>query len=173
MGAPRAPYPPDLAEDGAPDASVADALDARLEEVDAANERVLRSSLRRVELHLCRLTGIELAEATWTDVTLTDCRLDLAGFRYAKLERVAFRDCRLDESDFAGATLRDVLFERCSLTGASLAGAAAERIELAGCDLTGLQGVEALRGARMPWNDVLQNAPLFAQALGIEIPEDA
>ena len=32
-------------------------------------------------------------------------------------------------------------------------------------------GVEALRGARMPWNDVLENAPLFANALGIEIIE--
>jgi hypothetical protein len=37
------------------------------------------------------------------------------------------------------------------------------------CDLKGLQGVEALRGARLPWNDVLENAPLFAAALGLEI----
>jgi hypothetical protein len=26
-----------------------------------------------------------------------------------------------------------------------------------------------LRGARLPWNDVLQNGPLFASALGLEI----
>jgi hypothetical protein len=35
--------------------------------------------------------------------------------------------------------------------------------------LIGLRGVEALRTVRMPWNDVLENAPLFARALGIEI----
>ena len=166
----RTPYPPDVDEE-APDGTLADALDARIEDVDAANERIVRSSLRRVELHLCRLTGIELAEATWTDVTLSDCRLDLAGFRHAKLERVVFRDCRLDESDFSGATLRDVLFERCTLVRATLSGARTERLELAGCDLSGLGGVEALRGARMPWDDVLQNAPLFAQALGIEVAD--
>jgi hypothetical protein len=40
-------------------------------------------------------------------------------------------------------------------------------VHFEGCDLTGLVGVEALRGARMPWNDILENAPLFAQALGI------
>ena len=167
----RDPYPPDLAEE-TPDATVGDALDARIENADVANERVMRSSLRRVELHLCRMTGIDLAEATWIDVTLTDCRLDLANLRYAKLERVVFRDCRLDEADFSGARLTDVLLERCSLVRAAFAGAAAQRIELSGCDLAGLAGVEALRGARMPWNDVLQNAPLFAQALGIEIADD-
>lgn len=166
----RDPYPPDLAEEQ-PGATVADALDARIESADVANERIVRSSLRRVELHLCRMTGIDLAEATWTDVTLTDCRLDLASLRYAKLERVVFRDCRLEEADFSGARLHDVLFECCSLARATFAGASAQRIELSGCELTGLSGIEALRGARMPWNDVLQNAPLFAQALGIEVAD--
>ena len=44
-----------------------------------------------------------------------------------------------------------------------------KRVELRGCDLTGLHGAEALRGTRMPWNDVLENGPLFATALGLEI----
>jgi hypothetical protein len=44
-----------------------------------------------------------------------------------------------------------------------------QRVELRGCDLTGLRGAEALRGVRMPWNDVLENAPLFASVVGIEI----
>jgi len=45
------------------------------------------------------------------------------------------------------------------------------RVELRGCDLTALRGVEALHGARMPWADVLENAALFASALGVEILE--
>jgi len=44
-----------------------------------------------------------------------------------------------------------------------------ERVELRGCDLTALRGAEALRGMRMPWNDVLENAPLFAGVVGVEI----
>lgn len=167
----REPYPPDPEDDAPPPETLDDVVDARLEHRDFSNTRVLRSSLRRVELHLCRLTGIELAESTWSDVTLTECRADLAGFRHARLERVVLRDCRLEEADFGGASLTDVSLERCELRRASFAGVRLERVRLAGCDLTELVGVEALRGARMPWNDVLQHAPLFAQALGIRLDD--
>ena len=167
--APRAPYPPDPDPDAAPPETLDDALDARIEHADFSNTRTLRSSLRRVELRFCRLTGAELAEAAWTDVTLGDCRLDLAGLRHANLERVVFRDCVLDEADFAGARLKDVLFERCRLRLATFVGARGERLQLERCDLEGFDGVDVLRGARMPWSDVVENAPLFARALGIEI----
>ena len=172
MTGPRSPYPPDPDPEVEQPESLADALDARFENADFSNTRALRSSLRRVELHLCRLTGAELAEATWLDVTVTDCRLDLAGLRHSKLERVVFRDCILDEADFAGAQLKDVVFERCRLRLVSFVGATSERLQLEGCDLDGLDGVDVLRGARMRWDDVVQNAPLFARALGIEIVEE-
>jgi len=57
------------------------------------------------------------------------------------------------------------------LRDATLSGATLERVELRGCDLRGLRGPEALRGARMPWNDVIENAALFAQVTGVEIVE--
>ena len=44
-----------------------------------------------------------------------------------------------------------------------------ERVQFESCDLTGLIGAESLRGARIPFADVLANGPLFAAALGIEI----
>jgi uncharacterized protein YjbI with pentapeptide repeats len=112
-----------------------------------------------------------LAEATLIDVTFLECRLDLVGFRVASLERVVFRDCRMTECDFYEASLNDVLFDHCELREATFTSAKIQRVELRGCDLVGLRGVEALRGARMPWNDLLENAPLFANALGIEIIE--
>lgn len=37
------------------------------------------------------------------------------------------------------------------------------------CAMRELRGAEALRDARMPWSDVLENAILFATVLGIEI----
>jgi len=80
-----------------------------------------------------------------------------------------FRDCRLEEADFGGASLTDVVFERCELRRASFAGCRNDRLELSGCNLAELVGVEALRGARMPWGDILQNAPLFAHGLGIRV----
>jgi len=104
-----------------------------------------------------------------SDVLFDDCRLDLAGLRMAKLERVVFRECRMAECDLSEASLTDVLFENCELREATFSGVKLKRVELRGGDLTGVHGVEALRGARMPWNDVLANGPLFAAALGLEI----
>lgn len=77
----------------------------------------------------------------------------------------------MSECDFYEATFTDVLFERCELREATVSRVKLKRAELRGCDLAGLRGVEALRGARMPWNDVLENGPLFAAALGLEIVE--
>ena len=166
---PTAPYPPDLEEDAEPARELRDLVDAVAEDADWSNERARGLTLRRVELRRCRLTGAELAESSLSDVTFDECRLDLAGLRTATLERVVFRNCRMAECDLYAATLTDVLFEGCELRQAVLAGARVTRVELRGCDLTGLDGVEALRGVRMPWSDVLENGPLFAAALGIEI----
>lgn len=173
MSAPKSPHAPDPDPEAQPPDGIGDAIDARIENADFSNQRFLRSSIRRLELHLCRLTGVELAEATWNDVVLTDCRADFSGFRHAKLTRVVFRDCRLEEADFAGATLTDVVFERCELHRASFAGCRVERVDLSGCTLLEVVGIDSLRGARLPWNDILENGPLFAQALGIQvIPEE-
>lgn len=168
--APLAPYPPDPDDDAAPPTDLAELVDVKVEGVDWANSRPTRGlEARRVELRSCRLTGSELVEARVSDVTFDDCRLDLVSLRFARLERVVFRDCRMSECDLYEASLKDVLFERCELREATFSSAALQRVELRGCDLAGLRGVESLRGARMPWSDIVENAPLFATAAGIEI----
>lgn len=166
---PTSPYPPDVGDDAVPVTELADLVDVKVGDFDWANHQARGLVARRVELRQCRLTGAELAEATLTDVTFAECRLDLAGLRMAKLERVVFVDCRMNECHLHEASLTDVLFERCELREATVSGATFVRAELRGCDLAGLRGAEALRGARMPWNDVLENGPLFASALGLEI----
>ena len=64
MTAPKSPHPPDLDLDAPSPNGLDDAIDARIENADFSNQRFLGSSIRRIELHLCRLTGVELAEAT-------------------------------------------------------------------------------------------------------------
>ena len=141
--------------------------DLRLVRGSLANADLSRCEVRRVELTGCRGTGSSFAEARITDVAFVECRLDLVSFRFATLERVAFRDCRLEEADFYGATLTSVLFERCPLVGATLSEATLARVELRGCDLEGLKGAERLRGARLPWADIVASAGTFAATLGI------
>ena len=166
---PRSPYPPDVADEAPPVIELDDLVDAVAIDLDWANERPRRWSLQRVELRRSRLTGADLAEARLVDVTFDECRLDLVGLRHARLARVVFRDCRMSECDFYGASLEDVLFERCELREATFSTCTLERVELRGCDLAGARGTEALRGARMTWNDVIENAAVFATALGIEV----
>jgi len=162
---PVSPYPPDPAEDSQTLTEIGDAVDAVAFDVDWVNRRARGVVLRRVEVRRCRLSGAELAEAELSDVTFEDCRLDLTGLRRAKLARVAFRDCRMAECDLYEASLTDVLFDRCELREAIFTGVSLKRVELRGCDLTGLSGVEDLRGARLPWDDLMQNAALFAVEL--------
>src|SRR3954454_232540 len=166
---PAEPYLPDLGDE-----EVMPDLDDDLQDVvvgglDWANRRSPRAKVLRTELRATRLTGAELAEAILTYVVFTDCRLDLAGLRRATLERVVFRDCRMDECDLYDARLSDVLFERCTLREATFSGVTIARVELRGCDLSGLRGAEHLRGARLAFQDALENATLFATALGIEL----
>jgi uncharacterized protein YjbI with pentapeptide repeats len=166
---PAEPYPPDLGdEEGV--AELDDGIqDAVVDGADWANRRAPRVQIRRAELRNTRLTGAELGESAITDVVFADCRLDLAGLRNATLERVIFRDCRMEECDFYAARLSDVLFERCTLRQATFSAVTLARVELRGCDLAGLRGAEHLSGARLPFQDALENATLFATALGIEL----
>lgn len=134
-----------------------------------ANLRAARGTLTRVEAQELRATGADLTETVLKDVVFSDARLDLATFRFAKLERVVFRDCRLEEADFLGASLASVRFERCNLTLATFVDATCERCELRDCELAELQGIEGLGGARMPWNEVIQVAGQLAMSAGIEL----
>ncbi len=168
--APLAPYSPESDDDAPPPTDLAELVDVTVEGADWANSRPVRGmKARRVGLRSCRFTGSELAEAKLSDVTFDDCRLDLVNLRFATLERVVFRDCRMEECDLYEAFLRDVLFERCQLREATFSSVTLLRVELRGCDIDGVIGMESLRGSRMPLNDVLANAPMFAVAAGIEI----
>ena len=166
---PETPYPPDLPDEAPAVTELEDLTDVIASDLDWANERSRGLSAERVELRRCRLTGAELAEANLRDVAFEECRIDLVGLRHAQLERVVFRDCRMSECDFYGSALKDVLFERCELREATFSTCTLQRVELRGCDLAGVRGAEALRGARMPWNDIVENAALFAAVLGIEV----
>lgn len=165
---PITPYAPDPDDEADPVVDLGDMVDLIVSGTDWANQSARGAVLRRVELGDCRLTGAEMAEAVIADTVFAGCRLELTGLRRAQLERVVFRDCTMGECDLYAAVLKDVLFERCRLQAATFSEAAMERVELRGCDLTGVLGAEALRGARMPFADVVANGPLFASALGIE-----
>jgi len=193
--APRAPEPPRL-EDAAgepldggalgPGASVEGArlvdaelsgarlrglrlADVAIERGNLANTAAPELSVRRVAVAGARLTGAQWSAGTIADATFRDCRADLATFAGTTFDRVVFEDCLLAQADFRDALLRSVRFERCDLTEADLAGLRVDRVELRGCTLDGVAGIERLRGAAMPWADVVGHAGVLAAALGIRV----
>jgi uncharacterized protein YjbI with pentapeptide repeats len=80
----------------------------------------------------------------------------------------------LVQADLTGVRLDAVRFEDCDLTEADLSGARLHRCELRGCRIDGLRAMDRLRGAAMPWPDVVAAAGAFAAALGVRVlDEDA
>ena len=129
--------------------------------------------LRRVTLTGARITGVQWTRGTITDVVFRDCRIDLATFAGTTFERVAFEGCMLAQAELREALLRSVRFDHCDLTEADLTGLRIDGCELRSCTLDGLAGAERLRGAAMPWGDIVGHAGVFAAALGIRLLDEA
>jgi len=147
-------------------------VDVVVERGNLANTAAPELALRRVAFTGARATGARWTGGTISDAAFRDCRIDLATFAGTTFERVTFEDCLLAQADFRDALLRSVRFDRCDLTEADLAGVRIDRCELRGCTLERLAGVERLRGAAMPWADVVGNAALFAAALGLRVLDE-
>jgi uncharacterized protein YjbI with pentapeptide repeats len=147
-------------------------IDVAVERGNLANLVAPEPSLRRVTLTGARMTGVQWTRGSITDVVFRDCRIDLATFAGTTFERVVFEGCMLAQAEFREALLRSVRFEHCDLTEADLTGLRIDGCELRSCTLDGLAGAERLRGAAMPWGDIVGHAGLFAAALGIRLLDE-
>ncbi len=136
-----------------------------------SNARAREATIRRVAAIQCRLVGLDVGGGEIADLRVSDSSLKLASFAGARLRDVAFEDCNLSETSFLEARLEHVRFVGCDLTGADFRGARCTGCEIRGASLHGVLGVEALRGVRMPWSDVVASAAALAQALGIQIAD--
>lgn len=142
--------------------------DVELRGCDLANLRAgPRGGWIRVRGTNCRMTGLTFTDGVLRDVSLHGCRIDLASFGGTRLQRVSFEECDLSQTDFLEAELDGVRFTGCDMTATDLRGATLHRCELRSNRLEELRGVERLRGAAMPWVDIVSGAGLWAQALGI------
>ena len=143
-------------------------IDAALERCNLANVQARRSVATRVCIEASRMTGLALSETTLQDVTVRDCRVDLASFSHSRLHRVSFESCMLVQTDFLESQLESVRFERCDLSRADFRGARMQRCELRRNNLTDLQGIANLKGAAMEWPDIVEMAGAFARTIGID-----
>jgi uncharacterized protein YjbI with pentapeptide repeats len=147
------------------------AVDVAIGSGDLANADLRGANFTRVHVSQSRLTGVQLLESTLHDVTFDGCRLEFSALAGARIDRVLFRDCDLRDVTLEQARLRDVRFERCDLSGAAFGQAELHRVELDACRLEGIRSITDLRGATMPWSDIVGLAGRFAAALGIGVIE--
>jgi uncharacterized protein YjbI with pentapeptide repeats len=147
-------------------------VDVEARGCDIANVRARGALVRRVAFERCRFTGALITEARVEDVVFADCRIDLASFGRTAMQRVLFERCVLTGADLIDAELASVCFRDCDLTDADLSGSRWKDCELRGCRIAALRGVECLRGVRMPIDDVVASAAVFAAHLGIRVVED-
>jgi Pentapeptide repeats (9 copies)/Pentapeptide repeats (8 copies) len=147
-------------------------VDCDLTGSNLANMEALESSMLRVTVRRCRLTGLAWPADALRDVRFEDCRADLVSFRFSRLERVRFVRCALTEADFQGVRGDSVAFVECDLAHAEFSQAQFERSEIRHCGLDGVSGVQGLRGMGMLPVDVVALAGAFASELGVRTLED-
>lgn len=151
-------------------------------------------TLEHVQLLDTTLTEVHagtlgLADATWRDVTLTDCRLGAVHAYGGGLTRVTIRGGKIDYLNLRDAHLTDVRLEGCVIGDLDLLGARATRLEIVDCrvrrldlthatltevdlrgaDLSGLDGPAGLAGATISEQQLIDLAALLAAHLGITV----
>ncbi len=137
-----------------------------------ANLRAEKSSLRRAELSVLRMTGLHWTDGLLRDVRFTESRLDLSSFRFTDFVAVLFERCNLTGTDFIKADLSGAQFIGCDLTGAQFSQANMEGARFSHCVLVDIGGVTSWKGAIVRSHDLVTLSYTLAVALGIRIEDE-
>jgi uncharacterized protein YjbI with pentapeptide repeats len=147
-------------------------VDCLIERTNLANMRVDKSSMQRVRVDSSRMTGLYWIDGLLRDVTVTECRADLAVFRFTDFRQVRFEDCNLTRADFQNADLSGTQFVNCDLTGAQFSQATMTGTRFRGCTLAGIGGVTSFDGVIIASHDLVALSYELAAGLGIQIEDD-
>lgn len=137
-----------------------------------ANLRADRSSMLRVRLTSCRMTGLQWGGGTLRDVVVADCRADLSAFRFTSFQHVVFEGCHLTRADFHNADLTGAQFLDCDLTGAQFSHAKLAGTRFRNCTLAGIGGITSFAGAILADQDLIALSYTLAAGLGIQLEDD-
>lgn len=126
-------------------------------------------SFIRVVFAQCRMGGWDVSKSFFKDITVKNCKLDMANFRFAKLKKVQFIDCTFVEADFQGAELEEVAFEQCVFDRTEFANAKVKNVDLRTSELLEVRGWQSLKGAMVDGAQLVAIAPQLAAALGVKV----
>lgn len=129
-------------------------------------------SLRRVEFHECRLSGLQAQHSHFEDVAFFGCKIDKANFRMTEWKSAEFHDCELVEADFYESSLPGSRFQNSDLSGAQLSKADLSRSQLNGSRLEHIQGADGLRGVTIGSDQVIPVALAVFGELNIAVNDE-
>ncbi|MER6400578.1 pentapeptide repeat-containing protein [Kitasatospora sp. NPDC059973] len=154
--------------------------------------RLRRARFNEVWAQAGRWVACDLSDTEWQDSAVTGGVLAGVAAHGSALRRTVFRGCKLEAVNLRAAVLRDVVFEDCllrdvdfgdaKLTEVSFPGSTLEEVRFRGAKLTKVDlrgavrlglpdGHQGLQGAVISSPQLLELAPLFAQALGITVKD--
>lgn len=145
-----------------------------------------------VWMHGVRFIATDLSDVTWMDVEVIQGAFAGVEASGAELRRVAFHNCKFDSLNLRGATLTKVEFSECVLRHVDFGDAKLNEVSFPGSEIEGLvvrhaelkkvdfrqarnigisDGVEALKGAMVTPNQLMDLAPAFAAAVGLIVKD--
>ncbi|HSX27952.1 MAG TPA: pentapeptide repeat-containing protein [Candidatus Saccharimonadales bacterium] len=138
---------------------------------DFSAARCSGGSFIRVRFVGGRLSGIDLSRSLLKDVVFEGCKLDMANFRFAKLERVQFIECNLTETDFQAAELVDVNFTSSHLERTEFGQCKVKNVDARQAELLDIRGWQDLKGLKIDSLQLVMIAPQLAANIGITVED--
>ena len=174
-----------------PNAASARFLECALSKVSVTGGKLQRAVFRDVWIRDLRLTGTNVSESEWLDVTVlasslagaqlfgsqlrrvvfSGCKLDSVNFRAARLHEVRFDHCVLRDVDFADATLTGCAFGGSQLVRTDFSRTRMDRTDLRDAELGIIIDAQSLRGAIVSSGQLVALAPVLAQTLGLIVQD--
>lgn len=141
--------------------------DCILEHSDFSGSNLSEASWHVVAVQSTRCSGVQLPNSLLKNVRFVGCRLDMANFRFAKLENVQFEQCVLTGLDFYNAQLKHVAFIDCDIEDVEFSGAKLTDVDLTSARIISIKGLSGLKGAHITSDQLVALLPYVAQEIGL------
>ena len=146
-------------------------IDSRLTEPEITTLAAPESTWRGVEVSAGRIGAVETSAAHWDGVSATDTRVGYLDLRDATLVDVRLAGCRVDTLDLSGAKVTRLSLSGCAIGELLVRHATLTDVDLRGAELSGVDEAAALAGAVITPAQLIDLAPLLANALGIRVQQ--
>lgn len=145
-------------------------LQCEMEQLGAPSFNAAGASFNDVKLSLSRFGSADFGASELDGVVFENCKFGWLNLRQARVRDVIFRNCQFEEIDLGGQIQRLSFID--SRTGVlNCSGAQLRDVDLQGLDFAQVEGLDAMRGAKISTMQLSLLAEDFASHLGIKLAQ--